>query len=163
MTSLSKYIYNAVQDYYLGSKGFYFNSDKLTTDHAEFEIANNWSGAETYTITINLNSKKNDLLFDSTNTQFIHSFIQFHTKEKLVVAPSPSHTPALTPCERTLRLTPPSHAYETRSWSTSASHASDVRCGNTPSSNCCPANSSDLASFDGDIRPDPNETPSLHA
>ena len=70
MTSLSKYVYNAVQDYYLGSKGFYFNSDKLTTDHAEFEIANNWSGAETYTITINLNSKKNDLLFAETDIDY---------------------------------------------------------------------------------------------
>ena len=70
MTSLSKYVYDAVQDYYLGSKGFYFNSDKLTTDHAEFEIANNWSGAQTYTITINLNSKKNDLLFAETDIDY---------------------------------------------------------------------------------------------
>ena len=58
MTSLSKYVYHAINDYYLGTKGFYFNSDKLSSTHSEFEIANNWSGAETYTITINLNSKK---------------------------------------------------------------------------------------------------------
>ena len=74
MTSLSKYIYNAVHDYYLGSKGFYFNSDKLSTNHTEFEIANNWSGAETYTITINLNSKKNDLVFAETDIDYTINF-----------------------------------------------------------------------------------------
>lgn len=77
MTSLSKYVYNAVHDYYLGTKGFYFNSDKLSSTHSEFEIANNWSGAETYTITINLNSKKNDLVFAETDidyeVKFTHS------------------------------------------------------------------------------------------
>lgn len=70
MTSLSKYVYNAIHDYYLGTKGFYFNSDKLSSNHSEFEIANNWSGAETYTITINLNSKKNDLVFAETDIDY---------------------------------------------------------------------------------------------
>jgi hypothetical protein len=70
MTSLSKYVYHGVQNYYLGTKGFYFNSDKLSSNHSEFEIANNWSGAETYTITVNLNSKKNDLLFTETDIDY---------------------------------------------------------------------------------------------
>ena len=70
MTSLSKYVYNAVHDYYLGTKGFYFNSDKLSSNHSEFEIANNWSGAETYSITINLNSKKNDLVFAESDINY---------------------------------------------------------------------------------------------
>lgn len=61
--SLAKYVYNAVHDFYLGSKGFFFNSDKLSVNKSEFEIENNWSGAETYYITINMNSKKNDLVF----------------------------------------------------------------------------------------------------
>lgn len=74
MTSLSKYVYNVIHDYYLGTKGFYFNSDKLTSNHSEFEIANNWSGAETYTITINLNSKKNDLVFAETDIDYEVSF-----------------------------------------------------------------------------------------
>lgn len=70
MTSMSKYVYNAIHNYYLGTKGFYFNSDKLASDHIEYEIANNWSGAETYTITVNLNSKKNDLLFAETDIEY---------------------------------------------------------------------------------------------
>ena len=68
--SLSKYIYNSVQDYYFGTKNFYFNSDKLTTTGSEFEIANNWSGAETYRITVNLNSKKNDLVFAESDIDY---------------------------------------------------------------------------------------------
>lgn len=74
MTSLAKYVYNAVHDYYLGTKGFYFNSDKLTSTGSEFEIANNWSGAETYQITVNLNSKKNDLVFAETDIDYEISF-----------------------------------------------------------------------------------------
>lgn len=74
MTSLSKYVYHAINDYYLGTKGFYFNSDKLSSTHSEFEIANNWSGAETYTITVNLNSKKNDLVFAETDIDYNITF-----------------------------------------------------------------------------------------
>lgn len=74
MTSFSKYVYNAVHDYYLGTKGFYFNSDKLSSNHSEFEIANNWSGAESYKMTINLNSKKNDLVFAETDIDYNISF-----------------------------------------------------------------------------------------
>ena len=36
--SLAKYVYNAVHDFYLGSKGFFFNSDKLSVNKSEFEI-----------------------------------------------------------------------------------------------------------------------------
>lgn len=74
MTSLSKYVYNAVHDYYLGTKGFYFNSDKLSSNHSEFEIANNWSGASSYKMTINLNSKKNDLVFMESDIEYEVSF-----------------------------------------------------------------------------------------
>lgn len=68
--SLAKYVYNAVHNYYLSSKGFYFNCDKITTNYSEYEIENNWSGAESYTITVNLNSKKNDLVFAEPNISY---------------------------------------------------------------------------------------------
>lgn len=42
--SLAKYVYNAVHNYYLSSKGFYFNCDKISSNYAEYEIENNWSG-----------------------------------------------------------------------------------------------------------------------
>lgn len=73
-TSLSKYVYNVVHNYYLQSKGFYFNSDKLSINNSEIEIENNWSGAETYTITVNLNSKKNDLVFAEADIDYAISF-----------------------------------------------------------------------------------------
>ena len=58
--SAARYVYNVVHEYYLSSKDFYFASDKLSINHTEYEITNNWSGAEPYTIPINMTSKKND-------------------------------------------------------------------------------------------------------
>ena len=49
-----RYIYNDIKDYYLASKSFYFNSDKLTTGRAIYQI-DNWSGVDPYQVTINLN------------------------------------------------------------------------------------------------------------
>lgn len=74
MTSFSKYVYNSIHDYYLGTQGFYFNSDKLSSNHSEIEIANNWSGAESYKMTVNLNSKKNDLVFAESDIEYEISF-----------------------------------------------------------------------------------------
>lgn len=56
--TFSRYVYSAVRNYYLNSKEFYFNSDKLSMNTAYFE-SDNWSGVEEYRVTINMNSKKN--------------------------------------------------------------------------------------------------------
>ena len=56
--SLSRYVYYAVRSYYLNTREFYFNSDKLSMETAHFE-SDNWSGVEEYRVTINMNSKKN--------------------------------------------------------------------------------------------------------
>lgn len=56
--SLSRYVYTAVKGFYLQSKSFYFNSDKLSTRNAYFE-SNNWSGVDEYKVTVNMNSRKN--------------------------------------------------------------------------------------------------------
>ena len=53
-------MYNVIYEHYLASKDFYFNSDKLNLNHTEYKITNNWSGAETYIVTVNMSSKKND-------------------------------------------------------------------------------------------------------
>ena len=58
--SAAKYVYNIVHEYYLSSKDFYFASDKLSINHTEYELTNNWSGAEMHRIPINMTSKKND-------------------------------------------------------------------------------------------------------
>ena len=68
--STAKYVYNVVYEHYLASKDFYFNSDKLNINHSEYEITNNWSGAETYNITVNMSSKKNDKAFTEADIDY---------------------------------------------------------------------------------------------
>lgn len=59
--TFSRYIYNGVRDFYLSSKKFYFNSDKLDVSTANYQL-DNWSGVDPYTIIINMNSNKNSLV-----------------------------------------------------------------------------------------------------
>lgn len=68
--STAKYVYNAIHEHYLLSKDFCFKSDKLTTNHSEYEITNNWSGAEPYTITVNMSSKENDMAFTEADITY---------------------------------------------------------------------------------------------
>lgn len=58
-SSYGRYVYYKIKDSYLASKKFYFNSDKLTSDHRQYVI-NNWSGVDTYQFLIGLNSSKNN-------------------------------------------------------------------------------------------------------
>lgn len=55
-----RYVTNSVNDFFLRSKEFYFFSDKLSEKLDIFQIEN-WSGVDDYTITINMNSRKNNL------------------------------------------------------------------------------------------------------
>ena len=68
--STAKYVYNIIHEHYLSSKDFYFTSDKLSIDHTEYEITNNWSGAETYAITVNMSSKKNDMAYTESDVNY---------------------------------------------------------------------------------------------
>lgn len=58
--TFSRYVYSKVRNYYLYSKQFYFNSDKLSLEGAYFE-ADNWSGVDEYRVDITMNSKNNTL------------------------------------------------------------------------------------------------------
>lgn len=55
-----RYVTNSVNNFFLRSKEFYFNSDKLSENRAVFQIEN-WSGVDDYTITVNMNSRKNNI------------------------------------------------------------------------------------------------------
>ncbi len=68
--STSRYVYNVIYEHYLASKDFYFTSDKLTTNHTEYEVTNNWSGAESYTIPVTMSSKKNDMAFTEADIEY---------------------------------------------------------------------------------------------
>lgn len=69
-----RYIYNDIKDYYLASKSFYFNSDKLTTGRAIYQI-DNWSGVDSYQVTINLNNNKNNLLHANSDITYEVSYV----------------------------------------------------------------------------------------
>ena len=71
--TFSRYVYSKVRNYYLNSKEFYFNSDKLAVDTAYFE-ASNWSGVDSYEITINMNSRKNNLEMSKVDIDYRVSF-----------------------------------------------------------------------------------------
>lgn len=55
-----RYITNNIEDFFVRSKEFYFESDKLSEDTSYFQVEN-WSGVDSYTITVNMNSRKNNI------------------------------------------------------------------------------------------------------
>ena len=57
---LARYITNNMSDFFLRSKEFYFYSDKLEKNTAIYQI-DNWSGVDDYVITINMNSRLNNI------------------------------------------------------------------------------------------------------
>ena len=54
-----RYVYVGVRDFYLASKNFYFNSDKLDNPMSRYQI-DNWSAVDDYPITFNMNSYANN-------------------------------------------------------------------------------------------------------
>ena len=60
LVTFGRYVTNSVNNFFLRSKEFYFYSDKLAEDKAIFQIEN-WSGVDDYTITVNMNSRKNNI------------------------------------------------------------------------------------------------------
>ena len=57
--TFGRYAYIEIRDFYFASKNFYFNSDKLDSNMARYQV-DNWSGAESYPIQFNMNSYKNN-------------------------------------------------------------------------------------------------------
>ena len=57
-TTFARYIYNAIHNYILESKEFYFNSTVLNINTKQYKI-NNWDGVNNYVLTIDVNNKKN--------------------------------------------------------------------------------------------------------
>lgn len=55
-----RYVTNSINNFFVRSKEFYFFSDKLSEEKSIFQIEN-WSGVDDYIITINMNSRKNNL------------------------------------------------------------------------------------------------------
>lgn len=65
----AKYFYNIINNYILETKKFYFNSSVLTTSNKHYQI-NNWDGVSTYQITVDLNNKKNDERYTTSDIEY---------------------------------------------------------------------------------------------
>lgn len=61
LVSFGRYAIKRINNSFTRTKEFYFYSDKLSKDGADYQILN-WSGVDDYTITVNLNSNANNLL-----------------------------------------------------------------------------------------------------
>ena len=71
--TFSRYVYSVIRSYYLSSKEFYFRSDKLNNTTAYFE-ADNWSGVDAYEITVNMNSRKNNIEVSKDDIEYDISY-----------------------------------------------------------------------------------------
>lgn len=58
-STAGRYLYAGVRDFYLASKNFYFNADKLNDPIARYQI-DNWSAVDDYNIIFNMNSYSNN-------------------------------------------------------------------------------------------------------
>ena len=68
-SSFGRYVYQGLRNFYLQTKKFYFNSDKLTESGAIFRIEN-WSGVGSYSVTFNMNSFDNNMLVSDDNIDY---------------------------------------------------------------------------------------------
>ncbi len=68
-STIARYVYIEVKDFYLSSKNFYFNSDKLDNPMSRFQIEN-WSGVEDYPIIFNMNSYANNKKYSDSNIEY---------------------------------------------------------------------------------------------
>ena len=67
--SYGRFIYNGLKNFYLSTKSFYFNSDKMSDNGSYYQL-DNWSGVEPVTITFNMDSKKNNLVASPDNITY---------------------------------------------------------------------------------------------
>lgn len=68
-----RYIYNGIKNYYLSTKNFYFNSDKLS-EYGYYHQLDNWSGVDPVVITFNMDSKKNNIVASPLNIEYSISY-----------------------------------------------------------------------------------------
>ena len=68
-STIGRYIYNGINNYILESKGFYFNSTVLNINNSNYNV-NNWDGVNPYVLTIDVNNKKNDLVYTNVDIAY---------------------------------------------------------------------------------------------
>lgn len=69
VVTFGRYVYNMYQNYILESQGFYFNSSVMSMNGSNHSI-NNWDGVSSYPITIDVNNRKNSMLWTSSDISY---------------------------------------------------------------------------------------------
>ena len=67
--TFGKYIYNAIDSYILETKNFYLHSNVLSVNDKNHKI-NNWDGVNSYSLTIDLNNRKNNLKSSDSDIKY---------------------------------------------------------------------------------------------
>ncbi len=60
VATFGRYVVNTINNFFVRSKEFYFYSDKLSEESSYYQI-DNWTGVDPYTITVNMNSRLNNI------------------------------------------------------------------------------------------------------
>lgn len=68
-SSFGRYVYDAIHNYILESQNFYFNSTILSVNNPTYSVAD-WDGVNSYPITIDVNSKKNELVSTKSDISY---------------------------------------------------------------------------------------------
>lgn len=67
--TIARYVAKVAYNFIMEANNFYFSSDKLTIDNRTYEV-NNWSGVDTFIIQFELNNKKNNLVYSSSDIAY---------------------------------------------------------------------------------------------
>jgi hypothetical protein len=88
-----RYVTNSINNFFIRTKDFYFNSDKLSEGNSSIYQIDNWSGVDDYVITINMNSRKNnikavdyDIEYDISYTCSDNAICQLSKTEGIIYA-----------------------------------------------------------------------------
>ena len=68
-TTLARYAYTEIRNFYFNSKKFYFNCDKLSASGSLIEMTN-WSGVGEYQVTFKMNSYANNNLYSDDDITY---------------------------------------------------------------------------------------------
>ncbi len=71
--TLGRFVYNRILDFYFSTRNFYFESDKLKVNGANYSL-DYWNGVDPYTVVVNLNSYKNNNLKSDSDITYEVSY-----------------------------------------------------------------------------------------
>lgn len=67
--TFGRYVGKQIKNFYLNTKNFYFNSDKLEENGIVYQVEN-WSGVDSYNVTFNMDSYKNNSVYSNSDIEY---------------------------------------------------------------------------------------------